>query len=299
MTTLWAIGIDIGGTNTKIALVNNLGEVHDNEVFATKDMGPFSQYYDHLKSIINKFIKIKPVIGIGVGAPNANFHSGIIENPVNLDWGNVPLKRYLEEDFKIKVRLDNDANVAAIGESIFGATIGVQDFILVTLGTGVGTGIFVEGRLLRGKNGKAGEGGHLVVEANGRHCGCGGYGHLEAYASKSGIEKTAFEIFSVNKTTEEIAQLFLQDDARAKDVIHRTAFYLGFGLSQICALLNPQVIAIGGGVMNIDPELPQKIQRVLDLYSFRGIRGETKVIHSVGCREKGAVLGAGALVFSE
>lgn len=299
-----AIGIDIGGTNTKLALVTHDGSVRGSRTFKTQEHQDFADYLKELVRHIHELIDLKkttsladvPIAGIGVGAPNANWNNGHIVSPVNLKWGRVDLAHQLEAAVGLPVELDNDANTAAIGEALFGVAKGVRDFTMVTLGTGVGTGIFAEGQIIRSENGKAGEGGHIVIEPKGRHCACGGQGHLEIYASSPGVEMTAHEVFGRPVTAKEVSDLAKKGDKKAEQVVEMTAEWLGLGLSTMAAVLNPSLFVLAGGVSQISEDFEKRVQHWLDHYAFKGIRHEARVKTTSTNQETGSVLGAAALI---
>jgi len=299
-----AIGIDIGGTNTKLALVTNDGAIRGAKNFKTQDYPDFPAYLKELSRQIQELIELKkttslaeiPIAGIGVGAPNANWNNGQIVSPVNLKWGKVDLAHQLEAAVGLPVELDNDANTAAIGEALFGVAKGERDFIMVTLGTGVGTGIYAEGQIIRSANGKAGEGGHIVIEKDGRQCACGGKGHLEAYASSPGVEQTAQKIFGRKMTAKEVSDLCTQGDALANKTVDETAEWLGLGLSTMAAVLNPTMFVLAGGVSQISEDFDKRVQHWLDVYAFKAIRHEARVRTTSTNQENGSVLGAAALI---
>jgi glucokinase len=299
-----AIGIDIGGTNTKMALVTNDGNVRGARSFKTQDFPDFPAYLAELTRQLKDLIEFKkttslaemPIAGIGVGAPNANWNNGHIESPVNLKWGRVDLAHQLEAAIGFPVELDNDANTAAIGEALFGVAKGVRDFVLVTLGTGVGTGVYAEGQVIRSANGKAGEGGHIVIEKDGRQCACGGKGHLESYASSPGVEATASKIFGRPVSAKEVSDLLKKGDPKAEQVVEQTAEWLGLGLSTMAAVLNPSMFVIAGGVSLIADDFDKRVQHWLDHYAFKGIRHEARVRTTSTNQENGSVLGAAAMI---
>lgn len=300
-----AIGIDIGGTNTKLGIVSHTGETYAFMSFKTLGERKFPEYFEDLSQHIRELLDYKathhklnkiPLSGIGVGAPNANYHNGMVEAPVNLNWGTVALAQELEQTFSLPTQLDNDANTAAVGEYLFGVARGVKDFVLITLGTGVGTGIITDGKVLRGPKGKAGEGGHIIIEPNGRPCACGGKGHLEAYASSKGVEETARDIFGKEMTTYELAERITQNDPKAMKVLHALAQQLGFGSAQMCTMLNPEQVILAGGVSMLSSELANLTQYYLDQYVFKAVKGDCRVEISSICQQKGAVLGAASLI---
>jgi glucokinase len=301
-----AIGIDIGGTNTKLGLVTSTGELFFHEHFKTEEHSKYPSFekvlFEKIREILDKksheaALKDLPLAGLGVGAPNANFNTGLLESPVNIPWGTIKLQERLKNEFQIPVVLDNDANAAALGEARFGVAQGVKDFILVTLGTGVGTGILSQGKILRSEPGKAGEGGHITIFRDGRACGCGGSGHLESYASSRGVRQTALEITGQSLGAREICDLFIQSDAKAIKVVDFTAECLGFALANMCSLLNPTLIVLGGGVSLLSPDLAQRVEKWLKHYTFRIIREDARVVLSDLQAKQGSVLGASTLVF--
>jgi len=295
-----AIGMDIGGTNTKMAIVDMAGLVHRHVSFPTDSHLPFSNFVDRVDEQIKKLtegFKELQIQGVGVGAPNANPLTGMVQNPPNLKWGTVPLKAALEAKISRPVWIDNDANVAAMAEGIWGVALRKKNFIIVTLGTGVGTGIVVDGKLLVGGNGIAGEGGHLTIIPNGRDCGCGGKGHLECYASASGLEKTGFEILGETLSSQQIGERFKNGDPRAKEVVEKTASYLGQGIALMVNILAPEMVILAGGVSLVGKPFDSMVEKYMNDYVFPPFKGHTHVCFSKISKENGAVLGAASLVF--
>ena len=188
------LGIDIGGTNTVYGLISKDGKVVHHESIPTNGSLPIADLLDRLDSKVNEalssFPEIEEIIGVGIGAPNGNHFTGMIQDPPNLSWGNVDVITLFSETFNCKVDLTNDANAAALGEKHFGIAKDMKDFVVITLGTGLGSGIFCGGRLLYGHDGFAGEMGHISIDFNGRLCNCGNKGCLEAYVSATGIKNT-------------------------------------------------------------------------------------------------------------
>ena len=299
-----AVGIDIGGTNTKLGLVTPDGNLRGFRSFKTQAYPDFESYAVELFRQVHELLELKkttsladiPLAGIGVGVPNANWNTGIVEAPHNFRWGKVDLTHRLEAHFNLPTEIDNDANTAAIGEARFGVAKGVRDFVLVTLGTGVGTGVYAEGQIIRSANGKAGEGGHIVVEKNGRACNCGGLGHLEAYASSRGVELTGEEYFKRKITAQEISEALKNGDPLAETTVDTVAEWLGLGMSTMAAVLNPSLFVIAGGVSNIADDFDKRVQKWLDHYTFRAIRYEAKVKITSTNQDTGSVLGAAALI---
>ncbi len=208
MNEAFAIGIDIGGTTSVAGLVSNDGKILGRETLRTKDFKTPEEFFEAVSGLINRFEQLSTgqgkLSGIGIGAPNGNYYNGTIEFAPNLEWkGVIPVVEILKKHFPdIPVILTNDANAAAIGEMIYGHAKGEKDFIMITLGTGVGSGIVCGGNLVYGNDGFAGEIGHTIYDPNGRQCGCGRKGCLETYASAGGIVATAIELMkqSVKKS---------------------------------------------------------------------------------------------------
>jgi len=263
------IGIDIGGTNVKIAVVDAKGKLAFTETASTRaEMG----YEFTIKNIINLIkeslskseVSIKQIGGIGVGCPGQiDSDNGIVRSLRNIPgWVNVPLAQILTDEFKLPVKIDNDVRVATLGEYKFGAGRGYKNLICITVGTGIGSGIIIEGKLLRGASMSAGELGHVIVqEHHGEICGCGNSGCVEAVASGPAIVKQAElylmsgkstkfkEIAAGSKITPEIdSEAALQGDAVAQKIYERTGYWIGIALSSVVNLLNPEVIIVGGGV---------------------------------------------------
>lgn len=298
-----AVGIDIGGTNTKIGLVNDGGDLIHFDTFPTTGPTNFELYSDKVKEVVDNLLKERSltyddVLGVGVGAPNGNSHNGKIENPPNIKhWGTVDLVTPFRKRFSKKVLLENDANVAALGEGKWGVTKGMNDFVVVTLGTGIGTGIVANGSLIRGANGMASEGGHITIDKNGRNCGCGGRGHLEDYGSVRGIKLTTKEITGEDLTFKQISERFYSGEDQIIKVFEQTAEYLGHGLSIIGSLFAPEAIVLAGGVATIGEKLREDVERNYNDLVYPPFKGQTKVLISTISTAEGAVLGAASLVF--
>lgn len=200
----YVVGIDIGGTNTKLGIVDSRGTVLAKDSIKTNKHQCVEDYIEDLHKAFTALTRANglegEIGGIGVGAPNANYFKGTIEYAANLPWkGIVPFAELMEKKFGIPVKITNDANAAAIGEMTYGAARGVKDFIMITLGTGVGSGIVANGQLIYGSDGNAGELGHVIVRPNGRLCGCGRSGCLETYTSATGVARTAREFLELQK----------------------------------------------------------------------------------------------------
>ncbi|MBN2570707.1 MAG: ROK family protein, partial [Ignavibacteriales bacterium] len=190
-------GIDVGGTNTVFGLVDNSGKCYVKEKISTNATEPAEKLFENLFTHFNKtmtHLSDYEILGVGIGAPNANYYTGMVEQAPNLNWGNINLVKLVKKYLNIPVAITNDANAAALGEMLFGNAKGMKNFIEITLGTGLGSGIVVDGKLVYGHDGFAGEFGHTTIKRKGRMCGCGRQGCLEAYVSASGIVRSAFEL---------------------------------------------------------------------------------------------------------
>ena len=265
------VGVDIGGTNTAIGVVDEYGNVLSKDSIPTPGHGDIDKYIDDLSNAIKKIISSAKLInenieieGIGVGAPNGNYYSGTIEFAPNLSFkGVVPVVSLLKKQFsELKaIALTNDANAAAIGEMIYGGAKGMKNFVMYTLGTGVGSGVVVNGDLVYGHDGFAGECGHTTLVPDGRFCGCGSLGHLEAYCSAPGMKRTAFELLAkYNATGSPLANHSFNDlnskmiydaaihgDKIALEVFEITGQYLGQGIADTIHHLSPEAIFLFGG----------------------------------------------------
>jgi glucokinase len=312
------LGIDIGGTNTKFGIVSVEGEILVFDSFSTEayEGKPIEQYIKDLyiasKALLDSFGDIR-LIGIGIGAPNGNYYRGTIEFAPNLPWkGKHYLAEMLEAYYHVPVCLTNDANAAAIGEMLYGAARGMRDFIVITLGTGVGSGIVANGQLIYGHDGFAGEVGHVIVEKGGRQCGCGRKGCLEAYASARGIKLTARELLEESNDPSEMRQ-FLGDtfstrhihaaaakgDKIALDVFERTGKILGFEMANAIAYNSPEAIIFFGGVTKAGELLFQPIRKYMEEYVLKIYKDKVKIIPSALSDSDAAILGASALIVNE
>lgn len=299
-----AVGIDIGGTNTKIGLVTKQGELLDFKSFPTTQAPNFDAFTTQVKQTVDELLNHQNldwsrVLGVGVGAPNGNSKNGFIENPPNLKhWGTVDLATPFKEKFNLPIFLENDANVAAIGEGLWGVAKDSKEFLVVTLGTGVGTGVVTNGQLIRGINGLAGEGGHIEVIENGRLCGCGGYGHLETYASVRGIKTTAHDMLGEDLSFKEISERYHAGDEGILKVFEQTAHHLGRGLAMMGCVLAPEYIVLAGGVATIGEVFAKQVEDVYNKHVYKPFKNLSKVVISTISTAEGAVLGAASLVFT-
>jgi glucokinase len=303
-----AFGIDIGGTNTKIGLFDHSGKLISFQSLPTqKDCTPekFIEFLARecstiLEKEVNLTLGDSKIIGIGAGAPMANYFTGMVEEAPNLGWKNVPLKKLFETHFKTKAVIENDANLAAVGENKWGAGRELKDFILVTLGTGVGTGLILDGKLYRGNHALGGEGGHIIIphEKN-RLCSCGGLNHLESFLSAKGIKQTIKELINEEWTIEKLGNEFSAKDLRATTIINSIATELATGFASMAVLLGPQAFVIGGGVSKLGtPFMDVVLEKLNEVVHF-SLKNKIKIIPAGLSSDQGAVYGGAAHVFDE
>jgi len=298
------LGIDIGGTNGKLGLVAENGEVVETRRFSTRDCIEYSMFLNELKRCQDELHSIAKdrglqLRGVGIGVPNYNPKTGYLVSPPNLKWGNVYFLKDMKDIFGEKVCIENDANVAALGEASFGVAKGINDYIVVTVGTGIGTGIVVNGEIVHGESGIGGEGGHLCIVPNGRQCGCGGRGHFEAYCSVTGMKNTYKEMFGEDIHYRELAPMFINGDKDAITVFEKSAAHFGIALSQFAVLFSPKKIILAGGGMMVGERFLKMIQDEFEKQIYPPLRGRVEV--SVSTKEvlNGAVLGAASLILSK
>lgn len=308
-----ALGIDIGGTNTAFGFVDGEGNCLFAESLNTRDY-PKPELL--IEAIANKcYITLDlnkefELMGIGVGAPNGNYFNGTIEFAPNLEWeGIIDLVALFEEHFDTPVFVTNDANAAAIGEMLFGKAKGVLDFIMVTLGTGLGSGFVHNGELLYGHDGFAGELGHIVIEPNGRQCNCGHKGCLETYASATGLVKTA-QLFLENNqektilkadklSSKSIGDAAKKGDQLALKCFDFTAEKLARGLATAIAITSPRMIVLFGGVANAGSILVEPLKVKLEENLLQIFKNKVEIVISEFEDGNAAIIGAGALVWNE
>lgn len=318
-----SIGVDIGGTNTAIGVVDESGNVLVKDNIKTPAHGDFDRYISDLAFAINEVIKsVKllnenlEVIGIGIGAPNGNYYSGTIEYAPNLSFKGVlnlvKLLRYHFPEMRA-IALTNDANAAAIGEMIYGGAKGMKNFVLFTLGTGVGSGIVVNGDLVYGSDGFAGEIGHTTLIPGGRPCGCSALGHLEAYCSASGMKRTAFELLVhynandsllANKSFKELGSKMIfeaaeQGDKVALEVFEKTGAWLGMGLANTVHYLSPEAIFLFGGPTAAGDYIFKPAKEAMEKHLLPFFQNKIKILPSKLKPGDAAIVGASALVWKE
>jgi glucokinase len=303
------IGVDIGGTNTTIGIVDFHNNVLLEDSFLTKpDQGAdaFSKNLsEHINNTYSKYKNEYSLEGIGIAAPGANYQNGSIEAPANLKWGNVKFIELMKEHFQVPIALINDANAAALGEHQFGSAKGMSNFIVLTLGTGLGTGIVVNGHLLYGENGYAGELGHAIIEKNGRQCNCGKHGCLETYVSASGIKRTVLNLLCNtndpselrhmdidNITGKIIGELGIKNDPIAVKAFNYTGEILGIALSNLVTFFDPKAIILCGGLVEAGELLLKPTYTTFEKYLLNIYKGKVQIIKSGMMNGKSAVLGA-------
>jgi glucokinase len=311
-----AIGIDIGGTGTKFGIVDRVGNVLFSSEISTRKHTDVNDFIDELHSELSKLIDnvggIGRIKGIGVGAPNGNYYTGTIEYAPNLPWkGIIPLARMMEDKFKIPVVLTNDANAAAIGEMMYGAAQGMKDFIMITLGTGVGSGIVANGKLVYGHDGFAGELGHTTIIPNGRlHEGTGKRGSLESYASATGVRLTTLEI--LEKSTEpsslravpsdqidskKVYEAAIAGDAVAKQIFESTGTILGAALANFVMFSSPEAIILFGGLTKAGDLILKPTRESMEANLIQIFQNKVKILVSHLKESDAAILGASALAW--
>ncbi|HOZ51447.1 MAG TPA: ROK family protein [Chitinophagaceae bacterium] len=309
----YSIGIDIGGTNCVMGIVDKMGTILFESELITKDYPLIEDFveatYQQLIPEIQK-LKAKNFKGIGIGAPNGNFYHGTIEFAPNLKWkGVVPLAKLFAEKFKLESTVTNDANAAAIGEMMHGAAKGMNDFIVVTLGTGVGSGFVANGKMIYGHDGFAGELGHTIAVRNGRLCGCGRLGCLETYTSATGIVRTAVEFLSENGkksslskiqhiTSKDIYDAAVEGDELALEIFEFTGKILGQSLADAIAITSPEAIILFGGLAQAGKYIFEPTRRHMEDNLLQIYKGKVKLLPSELKESDAAILGAAALVWS-
>jgi glucokinase len=312
------IGIDIGGTGTKFGIVDKDGNVLFSSEISTKKHATVENFidelYDSLADLIEKSGGRGRIKGIGVGAPNGNFYSGTIEYAPNLPWkGIIPLAKLLEAKFELPVTLTNDANAAAIGEMMYGAAKGMKDFIMITLGTGVGSGIVANGQLIYGHDGFAGELGHSIVIPDGRlHPGTGKKGSLESYASATGVRSTALEMLEnstapsiLRKVSKEkldskaVYEAAVEGDKLAMEIFEFTGKILGISLANAIMFSSPEAIILFGGLTKAGDLILKPTKESMEANLIQIFQNKVKILISHLRESDAAILGASALAWEK
>ena len=312
----YVVGMDIGGTNTVFGIVDQRGNVLATDSIKTQAYVKIEEYVDavceKLIPLIDSVGGVDKIKGMGVGAPNGNYYNGTIEFAPNLPWkGVIPLAAMFEEKVGVPTALTNDANAAAIGEMTYGAARGMKDFIMITLGTGVGSGIVINGQLVYGHDGFAGELGHVVVRReNGRLCGCGKTGCLEAYASATGVARTARELLEATDrksvlrnmpaesiTSKDVFEAAMEGDELAKEIFAFTGNMLGEALADFIAFSSPEAIVLFGGLTRSGDLIMKPVVESMNANVMPQWRNKIKVVFSQLKESDAAILGASALAW--
>ena len=311
----YVIGIDMGGTNSVFGIVDQRGNIKSQTVISTKAYPDFKDYvkaaYEALQPALDQVGGIQNIRAMGIGAPDANYYTGNIENAANLAWkGIVPCAQLFEEVFGIPVRVTNDANAAAMGEMTYGVARGMKNFIMITLGTGVGSGIVVDGRVVYGSDGFAGELGHFVIDHsdNARSCGCGRKGCLEAYTSATGVARTAREFLEHSSeasllrdlvadeiTSYDVFKAAEKGDKLALDIFNYTGRILGTACADFATFCSPEAFVFFGGLTKAGEYLMQPLRKAYEENILFLYKNEAKLLISALNGSEAAVLGASAL----
>ena len=311
----YVIGLDLGGTNSVFGIVDARGEIKATTAIKTGGYDSAEAYVEAsveaLQPIIEQVGGIEKIKAMGIGAPNGNYYSGTIEFAPNLPWahnGKVPLAQMFSDKLGVPVALTNDANAAAIGEMVYGVARGMKNFIVITLGTGVGSGIVVNGQLLYGCDGFAGELGHVIMEKNGRVCGCGRKGCLEAYCSATGVARTARELLATTDRPSLLREMNPEDitsldvaiaagkgDALANEIYEFTGHMLGEACANFAAFSSPEAFIFFGGMVKAGELIMKPIREAYDKTVLKIFRGKAQFLVSGLDGASAAVLGASAI----
>jgi glucokinase len=311
----YAIGVDIGGTNTVFGVVSRTGECVARGSMKTTAHATAEEFIGAISAgikagLVGHDLSVDDVIGVGVGAPNGNYYNGTIEHAPNLPWrGVINLQQLFRTHFTQQVSVTNDANAAAIGEGLFGAAVGLDNYLVVTLGTGLGSGFVVGGSLVYGHDGFAGELGHTIVEPDGRECGCGRRGCLERYASASCIVVTAQALMADGVRTSlrdvetvsarAICEAASSGDALGLEAVEITARWLGLGLANAAAITSPEMIVLFGGLAQAGDLLLQPTRKYFQEYVLNIFADKIEITISTIEGADAAILGAAAMAWQE
>ncbi|MCU0450157.1 MAG: ROK family protein [Bernardetiaceae bacterium] len=311
----YVLGIDIGGTFSKFGFVDRQGHCPHEMSIPTHADEPFSHFLVRLVQAVEDLRAKMPALnlrGIGIGAPNANYYTGRIEKPANLSWGDTDVVALVKKHYDLPIVITNDANAAAIGEMKFGVAQQMKDFLVITLGTGLGSGFVANGEVIYGADGFAGELGHIIVDPNGRMHGNGRRGALEAYVSATGLKRTVFHLLAELPDDSELRDYSFNqlDGAMITEAAHRgdpialatfeyTGRILGLKLADTVAHTSPEAIIFFGGPTKAGDLLLEPIKRHLEEYLFPIYRNKVKLLISGLEGRNAAVLGASALIWNE
>jgi glucokinase len=311
------VGIDIGGTNTAIGLVDRAGQCLAEASIPTRATEEASHLVARVTETVDRLIDplkaTHTLRGIGIGAPNANYYHGTVEYPPNLNWpGVTDVAGMFRKHYPLPIAVTNDANAAALGELLFGSGKGLRDFIVITLGTGLGSGLVVNGSLVYGHDGFAGELGHTIVDPNGRECGCGRKGCLETYASATGICRTVFELLCNRRTESALRGVAFKDltakmisaaakqgDAIAREAFEDTGRILGMKLADSVAHTSPSAIIMFGGLAAAGDLIFGPTKRHMEANLLPIFKGKVQLLLSGLKESNAAVLGSAALIWNE
>lgn len=313
----FAIGIDIGGTNTKFGVVDRDGRILVQDRMLTNEHETVQEFIEELHQKLDPMIKdaggTDKFVGIGIGAPNGNFYTGSIEYAPNLKWkGIIPLASMIKERFGLPAQLTNDANAAAVGEMMYGCAKGMQHFIVITLGTGVGSGIVIDGKIVLGHDGFAGELGHTIIRPGGRlHKGTGARGSLEAYASATGVRETALELltrypeeesllrnYTINElTSQTVYECAIKGDKIANEIFEFTGEILGEALANFVMFSSPEAIILFGGLTKAGDLIMNPTRQAMEANLIQVFKNKVKLMFSNLKEADAAILGASALVW--
>ena len=311
----YVIGLDMGGTNSVFGIVDARGNIKAQTVIKTRGYKDVEEYVktavEALQPAIDLVGGIETIKGMGIGAPNANYYTGTIDNAANLEWkGIVPIAKLFSEALCVPVRVTNDANAAAMGEMTYGAARGMKNFIMITLGTGVGSGIVCDGRVVYGSDGFAGELGHVIVDhsENARPCGCGRKGCLETYCSATGVARTARHLLETSTedsllrklnadeiTSFDVYQAAEAGDALALAIFEETGRKLGAACADFAAFSSPEAFIFFGGLTKAGDYIMNPIKRAYDENVLFVYKDKAKLLISTLNGSEAAVLGASAL----
>lgn len=317
MSNKYAIGIDVGGTTTKFGIVNQEGEIVVQSRIPSNDHDFIEDFihelYLKLQPMINQVGGIENIVGVGMGAPNGNIYTGTIEYAPNLKWkGIIPMAELITKKFGILARLTNDANAAAVGEMLFGCAKKMKHFITITLGTGVGSGIIIDGKIVVGHDGFAGELGHTIIRPGGRlHKSTGMRGSLESYASATGVRETAIELLTMHPdkesllrnytindlTSETVYECAIQGDPIANEIFEFTGQILGESLANSVMFSSPEAIVLFGGLTKAGNLLLNPTRKHMEENLLPIFKNKVKLIFSELKESDAAILGASALVW--
>jgi glucokinase len=313
----YSLGIDIGGTTTKFGIVNAKGEILDQDRIPTNQHEVVEDFIDDLYAkllpMMDKVGGIKKFVGIGMGTPNGNIYSGAIEYAPNLKWkGIIPIAELMQKKFGLPTKLTNDANAAAVGEMMYGCAKEMKHFITITLGTGVGSGIVIDGKIVVGHDGFAGELGHTIIRPGGRrHKSTGMLGSLEAYASATGVRETAIELltqfpekesllrnYTINElTSETVYDCAMQGDSIANDIFEFTGQILGESLANFIMFSSPEAIVLFGGLTKAGGLLLNPTRKYMEANLLPIFQNKVKLLFSELKEADAAILGASALIW--